>query len=179
MAELTTLARPYAKAAFGEAHQHGSIDSWGESLAFAGALAADRDMQQVLAHPELTGAEKVAVLCDCFSDPVTEPFRNFLTILSDNRRLLLLPQVAALFQALRAEQDRTVDVTLTSPYELSDEQQQKLKEALAKRLDRQVSLTADSDESLIGGLVIRAGDTVIDASVRGRLNRLSETLLGS
>jgi F-type H+-transporting ATPase subunit delta len=97
-------------------------------------------------------------------------------ILAANRRLSLLPEIAALFNTYRADFERTVDIEVTSAYELTDEQQQKLAQALSTKLERQVSLAASMDKSLIGGVIVRTGDMVIDASVRGKLTKLADAL---
>ena len=176
MAELTTLARPYAKAAFDAANGSNALADWSEALAFAAQVVATKEMRQLLANPALTESGKVEVLADCYEKPVSGGVKNFFILLSENRRLALLPEIAALFAAYRAEQERTINVALTSPFELTGEQQQKLAQALSKKLEREVSLATSLDKSLIGGVVIRAGDTVIDASVRGKLANLADAL---
>ena len=97
-------------------------------------------------------------------------------ILADNRRLALLPEIATLFNSFRAELERTIDINVSSAFELTDAQQQQLAQALSKKLDRNVRIDATLDKSLIGGLVVRTGDLVIDASVRGKLTKLAESL---
>ena len=106
----------------------------------------------------------------------SEQVHNFFTVLAENRRLALLAEIAALFDTYRADLERTVDIEVTAAFELTDEQQQKLAQALSKKLERQVSLAASLDKSLIGGVIIRTGDMVIDASVRGKLNKLADAL---
>lgn len=176
MAELTTLARPYAKAAFDAANSSKTLADWSEALTFAAQVAATQEMRQLLANPAMTEAGKVELLAECFEKPVSEAVKNFFILLSENRRLPLLPEIAALFEAYRAEQERTINVELSSPFEMTGEQQQKLAQALSKKLEREVSLATSLDKSLIGGVVIRAGDMVIDASVRGKLAKLADAL---
>jgi len=176
MAELTTLARPYAKAAFVTAQQAGALTEWSEALAYAAVVSQDPDMSRILGHPALSDERKAAVFIDICEGRFSEQVQNFVHVLAENKRLTLLPEIAELFEALRAQQERSVDVDLTSPFELTAEQQDKLAKALSAKLDRQVNLSSHLDKSLIGGVVIRAGDIVMDASVRGRLSKLADAI---
>ena len=176
MAELRTLARPYAKAAFSAAQDQKQLAEWSEVLTVAGQITANEDIRQLLASPGTEEQKKADMILECVGDNVTESVRNFLMILAANRRLSLLPEIAALFNTYRADFERTVDIEVTSAYELTDEQQQKLAQALSTKLERQVSLAASMDKSLIGGVIVRTGDMVIDASVRGKLTKLADAL---
>lgn len=176
MAELTTLARPYAKAAFQTARDQDKLAEWADSLAFAAQAASDSDMRMVLGSPNLTEARKAEFLIDLYDGSVSEQFRNFVSILSEGKRLALLPEINDLYNAYRADIERVVDVEVTAPFELTEEQQQTLSQALSKKLDRKVSLATKVDPALIGGVVIRAGDMVIDASVRGKIAKLVDAL---
>ncbi|BES73808.1 F0F1 ATP synthase subunit delta [Marinobacter nanhaiticus D15-8W] len=176
MAELTTLARPYAKAAFQTARDQDKLVEWADSLSFAAQAASDSDMRTVLGSPNLTEARKAEFLIDLFDGSVSEQFRNFVSILSEGKRLALLPEINDLYNAYRADIERVVDVEVTAPFELTEEQQQTLSQALSKKLDRKVSLATKVDPALIGGVVIRAGDMVIDASVRGKIAKLVDAL---
>lgn len=176
MAELITLARPYAKAAFERAKAQQALAEWAEVLNAAGQVAADEATRQLLTDPGLAEQKKADVILDCTGKSVSEEQRNFLTILADNRRLALLPEIATLFNSFRADLERTIDINVSSAFELTAEQQQKLSEALSRKLDRNVQIEAAVDKSLIGGLVVRTGDLVIDASVRAKLTKLAESL---
>ena len=176
MAQLRTLARPYAKAAFSAAQDQKQLAEWSEVLTVAGQITANEDIRQLLASPGTEEQKKAGMNLECVGDNVTESVRNFLMILAANRRLSLLPEIAALFNTYRADFERTVDIEVTSAYELTDEQQQKLAQALSTKLERQVSLAASMDKSLIGGVIVRTGDMVIDASVRGKLTKLADAL---
>ena len=176
MAELRTLARPYAKAAFQAAQDQQQLAQWSEVLTLAGQITANETVRQLLANPGADEQKKADLILATTELEVSEGIRNFFTILAENRRLALLPEIAALFNTYRADLERTVDIDVTTAYELSDEQQQKLAQALSTKLERQVSLAASMDKSLIGGVVVRTGDLVIDASVRGKLKKLAETL---
>ncbi|HHJ4328489.1 TPA: F0F1 ATP synthase subunit delta [Klebsiella pneumoniae] len=176
MAELTTLARPYAKAAFEYAQGTQQLAAWSAMLGLAAAVSQDGTMQRVLKAPRLTSAEKAAAFNEVCGDKFDAKVQNFIAVLSENSRLLLLPEITALFETYKAEQEKSVDVEVTSAFALSAEQQDKLAKVLSARLSREVRLHAAEDATLIGGVVIRAGDLVIDGSVRGKLAKLAEAL---
>ncbi|MDR9425986.1 MAG: F0F1 ATP synthase subunit delta [Marinobacter sp.] len=176
MAELTTLARPYAKAVFAAAEDQNAIDLWDQALAFAAQVAADQQVKNILANPGLSEQRKAELFVDCFEEPLPEALRNFLSILAENKRLALLPAISVLFRLYRADLEKSVSLTVDTAFELSDEEQQKLIDALSKKLERKVELEATVDQSLIGGVVVRTGDLVIDASVRGKLARMAKAL---
>ncbi|HBM28158.1 MAG TPA: F0F1 ATP synthase subunit delta [Halomonas sp.] len=175
MAELLTVARPYAKAAFEYARDHEALDSWSKALGFLSAAVANSDVRRLLGSPKLENDKKVALLSDMLPEQSTDVSR-FLDTLADQGRLMALPFIAEQFEHLRADHEQRVEVLVTSAYELDSQQQTKLANALKKRLNREISITTQVDKALIGGVILRAGDTVIDGSVRGRLNRLSEAL---
>ncbi|MCO7229935.1 F0F1 ATP synthase subunit delta [Halomonas sp. CnH100-B] len=175
MAELLTVARPYAKAAFEYARDHEALDSWSKALGFLSAAVANSDVRRLLGSPKLENDKKVALLSDMLPEQSTDVSR-FLDTLADQGRLMALPFIAEQFEHLRADHEQRVEVLVTSAYELDNQQQTKLANALKKRLNREISITTQVDKALIGGVILRAGDTVIDGSVRGRLNRLSEAL---
>jgi F-type H+-transporting ATPase subunit delta len=176
MAELTTLARPYAKAAFEHAQARQQLANWSAMLGLAAAVSQDDTMQRVLKAPRLTSSEKATAFVEVCGDKFDAEARNFISVVSENGRLDLLPEIAALFELYKAEQEKSVDVEVTSAFALSAEQQDKLAKVLSARLSREVRLHAAEDASLIGGVVIRAGDLVIDGSVRGKLAKLAEAL---
>ncbi|AZT85693.1 F0F1 ATP synthase subunit delta [Marinobacter sp. NP-4(2019)] len=176
MAELRTLARPYAKAAFAAAQEHDQLAEWSQVLTVAGQVTANEDIRQLLANPELEEQKKADLILEVAEDGVTEQVRNFFAVLAENRRLTLLPEIAALFNTYRADLERTVGIEVTAAFELTEEQQQQLAQALSRKLERKVSLAASMDKSLIGGAIIRTGDLVIDASVRGKLTKLADAL---
>jgi len=176
MAELTTLARPYAKAAFEYAQAHQQLANWSAMLGLAAAVSQDDTMQRVLKAPRLTSTEKATTFVEVCGDKFDAQARNFLSIVSENNRMELLPEIADMFELYKAEQEKSVDVDVTRAFALNDEQQDKLAKVLSARLGREVRLHAAEDASLIGGVVIRAGDLVIDGSVRGKLAKLAEAL---
>lgn len=176
MAELTTIARPYAKAAFLHAQEAGALDKWESMLQLAAAVVRDDAMRVALEEPQRGAEERARLMIEVCGDELDEGARNFIHQLSQNKRLSLLPVIAGLFHRLMAAQQRFQDVEVTSAFELDDGETQKLSDSLKQRLGMEVNVSTSVDDSLIGGVVVRAGDTVIDGSVRGRLNRLAERL---
>ena len=176
MAELTTLARPYAKAVFAEASEKGALDAWSTDLSVLAAFVADPTLAAVLKHPSLTAKQQAQALIDVCGDKLNEAAKNLVAVLSENKRLTLLPQIAALYEELKAQLQNTVDVVVTAAYALSDAQTEKLAKALKARLQCDVRMTSEVDESLVGGAIIRAGDLVIDGSVTGKLSKLAEAM---
>ena len=173
MSQALTLARPYARAAFGIARDAGDYASWSNALAFAARVAADPQVVDLLGSPKLTHADAVSLLA---IDGASEQMRSFLALLADNRRLALLPEIAGLFEELRTEAERVVKARVTSATALGESDLQGIKAALKKRFGREVEIETAVDESLIGGAVIDAGDVVIDGSLKGKLGRLQSAL---
>ena len=175
MAELSTLARPYAKAAFEYAAQAGELQSWSDSLATAGSVAQQPNVVKLLSSPSVTAQQQATALIEICGDALDERGQNFLTVLSENHRLQLLPEISLQFDVLKANREKAVDVELVAAHELDAEQQQKLSDALSAKLERKVNMQVSLDKNLLGGAVIRAG-RVIDGSIRGRLAKLAESL---
>ncbi len=173
MAERATLARPYARAAFAQAQTGGALGVWSEMLANATAVVSDPRVKQLLLDPKVRNQQRIDFLAEMLGTKLTEQGRNFLQMLAENRRLVLLPEIATMFETLRAEAEHTADVQVTSAVVLSDAQRQRLAAALNKRLKREVRLHCDVDPTLIGGAIIRAGDMVIDGSLKAQLDRLA------
>lgn len=184
MSQALTLARPYARAAFAIARDAGVAPQWSAALGFAARVAADPRVQSLLGHPQLGRGDAIALLSppaatgagapDLFSN--NDLFGNFLALLADNRRLPLLPEIAGLFEELRADAERIVKARVTSATTLPAAELENIKVALKRRFGREVELTAAVDESLIGGAVIDAGDVVIDGSLKSKLARLQTAL---
>lgn len=176
MAELTTLARPYAKAAFGFALAKQDLTAWSKMLGLLSAVAADEKIQKVLTSPALTSEQQVATVIDICGDELTGEVKNFVSLLAENKRLLLLPVISEQFDALKAQQEKFSDVNIISAYVLDSEVEENLAKALTKKLNCEVNITSTVDENLIGGAIIRAGDLVIDSSLRNRLTKLHEAM---
>lgn len=176
MAELSTLARPYAKAAFEYALDKNGLDQWSSQLATVAAVAADEGMNVVLSNPSLTAVQQAQTLSDVCGEAVSAEVRNFIAILASNKRLALLPEISALFAQYKANQEKTVDVEVVSAFDLADSARDRLAEVLGRKLERQVNVRTSTDSNLLGGVLIRAGDLVIDGSVRGKLDKLAEAM---
>lgn len=175
MAELSTVARPYAKAAFEYALSQGKLAEWSKMLAAAAQAVSDPAVQNVLSNPAVAKETKTEIVIDLCKN-LNANGKNFVQTLGDVSRLSLFPQIAEQFETLKAEQEKMVEVEITSAYELTKAQQTKLAQALQKRLNREIKIQIQVDKSLIGGVLIHAGDTVIDGSVRGKLAILAEAM---
>jgi F-type H+-transporting ATPase subunit delta len=173
MAEKATIARPYAKAAFESARSHKAFDRWSTVLATASSVVQDERVARLLSSPLVLPAQLSDLIGEIVGKDLDEQSRNFLATLAGNRRLALLPEIATMFEALRAEAENTADVQVISAVQLNDAQKQRLSAALKKRLKREVRLHVEVDESLIGGAIVRAGDFVIDGSLKARLDRMA------
>jgi F-type H+-transporting ATPase subunit delta len=174
MAEKVTIARPYAKAAFAYAQQENALAKWSKLLATASALVEDSRIAPLVTSPRVTPEQLAELISDASGIDAKDLQRNFIGTLAENRRLALLPQIAAMYETLRAEAENVADVQVTSAVPLSDAQRQRLATAMKKRLQKNdVRLHCDVDASLVGGAIVRSGDMVIDGSLKGRLDRLS------
>lgn len=176
MAELSTLARPYAKAAFEFAVAGNALDSWSKQLGTASAVAQTDTMDKLLSSPALTSAQQAQHFIEVCGDELDGNGQNFVKVLAENKRLTLLPSIASLFETFKANREKSVDVEVTSAFDMGSDLQDKLASALSGKLEREVRLSTVVDKSLLGGVVVRAADVVIDASVRGRLAKLAEAM---
>ena len=179
MADRATIARPYARAAFAHAQATKELTSWSKLLGAAATAAQDPRVARLIGNPHVTGDELVELLGGMSKHAAGEGGKNFLRALAANRRLALLPEIAAQFERLRADVEGLVDVLVIAAREIAAPQQKRLEAALAKRLGRDVRMHTRIDESLIGGAIVRAGDLVIDGSLKGRLERLGTALQNS
>jgi F-type H+-transporting ATPase subunit delta len=178
MAENATLARPYARAAFEHAVAGNALAAWGTFLGGAKLAVGDARVAQLIGNPHVQPAELVELIAGVTGASGNEQAKNFLQLLAANGRVDLLPEIAEQFELLRAEKENTVDVELVSAVALSAEQQQKFQAALTNRLKRTVRLHLAIDPTLLGGAVVKAGDFVIDGSLKGRVERLGTTIAG-
>ncbi len=176
MAELSTLARPYAKAAFEYAVEAKDVQGWSDSLSLAASVAEQPAVEKLLSSPSATAEKQAEAVQNICGDELATACQNFISILSENRRLQLLPQISQQFEIMKANLEKAVDVDVVAASKLNAAQQKALSEALSAKLERKVNLQVSLDKSLLGGAVIRAGDTVIDGSIRGRLTKLAESL---
>lgn len=179
MSDHTTIARPYAKAIFNHALAVKHLASWSITLHHLAAAVLHPEAEYFISNPATTAESRAQLLLTVGAiSPASERkmVENLVSLLAENNRLLVLPDIYAQFEVLRAEQEKTLTANVTSFAELTSTEQNKLIESLSQRLQRQVTLEITIDKSLLGGAVIRAGDLVIDGSVRGKLNKLGTSL---
>ena len=176
MAEYTTSARPYARAVYARATETSSVESWGEALALLAAVATDASMQEILDKPQLSKEQKGELMLKVLSDKLNQQQQNLVRLMAENGRLRALPEVAHQFEIYRAEAEGKVEAEVISAFALTSEQERAITEMLKSKLGRDVSITTSTDESLIGGVVIKAGDTIIDGSMKSQLESLAISL---
>ena len=175
MAELTTVARPYATAAFNFAVEQNAVAEWQQMLVFAGSVAQNESMEAMLSGS--SAADQLAELfINVCGEQLNTQGQNLIKVLAENKRLSVLPEIVELYAELKADYDKELDVDVTSATELSAAQQSKLGKSLEQRLARKVKLNCNVNPALVAGVVIKAGDTVIDGSVKSKLNRLADAL---
>lgn len=176
MAETVSLARPYAKAIYSCAVEDGNLEAWSRALnLLVGVLSTDA-MLNVIDSPNLTAADKSATMISVCGDELDTKQANLIRVLASNGRLLFLDDIQALFEDYKAAYEKTVDVSIESAFELNAAQLTSLQASLKKTLERDVNVSSRVNESLLGGVCIRAGDMVIDASLRGKLDKLAAAI---
>jgi F-type H+-transporting ATPase subunit delta len=176
MSENITLARPYAEAAFRQAEADKALKQWSEMLALAAAVAADAQIARLATDPRVAHARFTQLFLDICGKALSKEGANFIRVLQENRRIALLPEIAQLFEAHRAEAEGRIEAQVISAFDITPEQLKKITAALKKKFGREVSVVTSVDAALVGGMIIRAGDVVIDGSVRGRLLALASHL---
>ena len=181
MSDFDTAARPYARALFELASDEGNLQAWQEILQLASAVASDADMQAMFELPSMLAKDRaeffLSVMAGVKDAPEqTADFKNFVALLAENDRLAGIPAIVTAFETLKQEAEGKIEVQVTSAQKLTTQQQDAMAKSLAKKLGKEVSMTAEVDESLIAGAIIHAGDMVIDGSVRGRLEKLTTVL---
>lgn len=189
MAELTTLARPYAKAAFDYAKENNAINDWESFLSIAGRVVSDEAFAEILHNPAISYDKKAAVLMDvckatseeqvlpAFKAEASQALMNFVLQLAENDRLALLPEIQTHYSKLKSSELKQVNAYITSAYPLTDEQRQLLQKSLAEKEQAIVILHETVDPSLLGGATIKVGDRFTDGSVRGKLTQLKTQLV--
>ena len=181
MAEKSSIARPYAEAAFALAREAGQLSGWSESLHAAGYAVADEALAHMIDTPATDDTVVVDIIADVCKQAVTAPvdagrMLNLLKLLAENGRLLILPEIAEQFDKLKADVENSIDVVLTAAAPVDDVQQEKIITALKKRFGRDINLLFKLDENLIGGARLQVDDLVIDGSIRTGLEKLSSAL---
>ena len=176
MAEALTTARPYAQAAFDEALKRGDLKGWSEMLLSLAEAICYPEVRAVATNPRIAKSKVEGLLEGLLGGQAKAQQRNFVRVLVDNQRLLLLPEIVSIFESLRSEAEKTVNVVVDSAFELSDAQQEKIISSLKTRMGREIKLVCKVNKELLGGVVIRAGDKVIDGSARTRLGEMANVL---
>lgn len=176
MAEAITVARPYAQAAFDEARELGELKSWSDMLQSLAQAVINPEVRAIITSPRIIKSQLLDLILALSGDKVSEIQQSFVKLLIEGQRLTLLPEIVILFEIMRAEAEKNVDVLVTSAFDLSEVQKKKISEALQKRMGREIRLSCETDRKLLGGIVIRAGDKVIDGSARTHLSELANAL---
>jgi F-type H+-transporting ATPase subunit delta len=176
MAEALTTARPYAYAAFEEAQKLKDLKGWSEMLMAIAQAISHPEIRAIVTSPRFLKSQVENLMQAVLGEKANIQQRNFVRVLVDNQRLLLLPEIVALFEALKSEAEKSVDVVVDSAFELSAAQQQKIISSLKARMGREIRLVCKVNKELLGGVVIRAGDKVIDGSARTRLGEMANAL---
>ena len=174
----TTVARPYAKAAFEQAQQEGNMDMWSGLLKMLDRIVHDPQMRQLMNSPRISPRQMLELISSIYGSNLSGSATNFIKILIKSNRLKIAGQISTLFEQRRALAEGRVEVNVVSAFELDAEQSKRIAEAMSKRTGKKVNISAVVDKSLIGGMIVRAGDSVIDASLRGRLTKLRNELIG-
>jgi F-type H+-transporting ATPase subunit delta len=174
--ETTTIARPYAEAAFAVAKADGNMDAWADGLSLLGAIVEDPQVAAQIDNPNATTAQLLELIFGVAGEGLTEHQQNLVRLLAANKRLVLLPDLARLFVQMKTIYDGLRHIEVTSAFPVSDAERDALAERLKAHFGADVDLSVADDPSLIGGIKVRAGDIVIDGSVRGKLERLSNDL---
>ncbi|MBL1142482.1 MAG: F0F1 ATP synthase subunit delta [Proteobacteria bacterium] len=173
MLEKATIARPYANAAFDQAIDESKLSDWSAMLNLLSVIVSDDNMNSVINNPKLSNEQLYQFIADVGGDKFSQTGKNFIRILIDAERIGLAVKVFELFEQKRAAAEGISDVDVISAYPLDDAQVNAISESISKRLGKKVDVNTEEDKNLIGGVIIRAGDSVIDASLRGRLKELN------
>ena len=169
MAELATIARPYAEAAFELARDEQALPAWSQMLRFAATIIGDERVAAALDNPRLDAAAKESLLLSIGGDRFDAQARNFIHVLVEGERVTLLPQIAAMFDTLKNEAEATARATIESAFALTDAQLAELQRALEKRFGKKMETTVIVNPDLIGGARVTVGDAVLDGSVQAKL----------
>jgi F-type H+-transporting ATPase subunit delta len=175
-AELTTIARPYARAAFAAAVDGDKLSEWSSMLALLSAISKDEAVNTMLENPALTQGRRASLFVDVCGDQISEMGVNFIGLLAEYKRIALLPEIHHLFELLKANHEKTVEVEVISAYDINDADENRLSETLAASLKRKVKISSRTDSTLIGGLIVRTEDSVVDNSIRGKLEKLAHVM---
>lgn len=175
--ELATIARPYARAAFARARdEQAGLKQWSRMLGVLAAAVTNERVKAALDSPILTTGDEGRLVIDILDDELTEGGKNFVHILAEYGRIPLIPYIWEQYELLKAHHEQTMDAEVLSAFDITEEDKEKLMSSLKKKLQREINIDAKVEKSLLGGVIIRAEDTVIDHSIRGKLAKLSQAL---
>lgn len=176
MSEAITTARPYAQAAFEAAQKHNDLSGWSDFLQLGAEAVANSDVRVAISSPRVNDKQREDLMLSLSKAKSGSAQVNFTKLLVENQRLEILPEIAGLYEILKAEAEKSLEVTVTSAFELSEPQKQKISVSLKRRLNKEIRLQCVVDKQLLGGVVIRAGDKVIDGSAKSRLTEMAVAL---
>lgn len=176
MAEAITVARPYAQASFDEARELGELKGWSDMLQSLALAVINPEVHEVITSPRIIKSQLIEMMLALSGDKVSKAQQNFINLLIEGQRLTLLPEIAMLFEKMRADAEKNVDVVVISAFDLSETQKEKIAEALQKRVGQEIRLSCETDPKLLGGVIIRTGDKVMDGSARTHLSELANAL---
>ncbi|MBB5215742.1 F0F1 ATP synthase subunit delta [Parapusillimonas granuli] len=177
MAELSTIARPYAEALFASARDdQAGLASWSDLVSELAQVAGQHDVREALSDPRLNAAQRIELFTGLIKSPLPASARNFIELLVSNNRILVLPQIAEQFEILKNQHEGTAAARIVSAFPLSDEQLQQLVAGLERKFGLKLKPVVTIDPDLIGGVRVAVGDQVLDASVQAQLARMRDTL---
>ena len=174
--EISSIARPYAEAAFANATENSNLDLWSEMLGFLAVVVADDAMTSVIGNPAIDQESLTKLLLEIGGGRLSDQCQNLVKLLVINKKVPALPEIAAQIEALKNKSEGAIDVVITSAFEMKPAQEQTIANALKKKFSRDVNISNVTDSNLIGGIRIKAGDTVIDGSIKGQLHKLAHEL---
>ncbi len=174
MLEKTAFARPYAEAVFAQAQEENNLGKWAEMLQLLKIVAADKQMQTLIVNPRVSSEQLEALILDICGDRLTRTGTNFVKVLLESGRFMYAQQIYELFEQLRADAECVLEVEVISAFQMESDQVARIADTMKNRYGKKIEMSTRIDESLIGGVIIRAGDSVIDASLRGSLKQLSQ-----
>lgn len=176
MSELSTLARPYAEAVFKRAVETKKESNWSDMLGFLSLVVVDKDLAGIISNPKVSQEKLTELMVDIGQEQLKQEGINFLKLLIQNGRLALAPLIADQYESYKADHEGYVDVEVSGAYSLTKEDQKRFSKVLEEKLGKKVNITTSIDKSLIGGFLARAGDKVIDGSLKGQLQQLAKKL---
>lgn len=176
MAELITIARPYAEAVFGVAHEDASYEAWSEVLAMLAHIAKDQTVADIVTHPKIDAVEIMQFLREMLDSRMTDKVQNLIATVLENRRFAIFPHLFDQYEMMRAEHENVAKVTIETAFAMDDKEVAELKTQLEKHFKRKIEAKVTVHSELIGGIRVTVGDQVMDASVRGKLSSLAASL---